>query len=366
MTPYLPEKMPPANLSWGEIVPAMSAANQAIARYDGMLQTLPNPSVLLSPFTSKEAVMSSRIEGTVATLSEVLEFEAGQKEFSPEKREDIHEILNYRSAMRFAISHLNDNPITLKFIKYLHQILLDSVRGRNKQRGEFRTTQNWIGPRGCTQKDAHFIPPSPLDLQQSLSDFENFVNSDQPDPLIHSALVHAQFELLHPFLDGNGRLGRLLIPLTLFKAKTLSSPMFYISGYFDQHRNEYYDRLQSISSENNWIDWLKFYLEAIRAQAIENIDHVKAVHDLYERVKFDASEDLRSHYFIQAIDAIFSRPIFSTTDFIRNSNIPKGSANRILGKLTELGVINILSLAQGSRPTTYVFTELLYIADREE
>ncbi len=366
MQPYTPEALPPRDLDWAQLIEGLSNANQAIARYDGRLESLHNPAVLLSPLTMQEAVMSSRIEGTVATLSDVLEYEAGQTDIHPEKREDIHEILNYRTAMNVAVRELVSSPITLKLIKRLHFILMDSVRGRNKRRGEIRVIQNWIGPKDRPVEEAYFIPPIALDLERHLTHFETYANSRQPDALIQAGLLHAQFELLHPFLDGNGRLGRLLIPLFLSKQGVLQSPMFYISGYLETHRQEYYDRLQALSEQRDWTGWLNFFLKAITSQSDENSGHIQAIRTLYESIKVNAIEEIRSQYFIQAIDTIFTRPYFTTTLFTEESSIPRPSAIRLLNALEELDIILQLRPASGSRPAVYSFPELLYIAERND
>lgn len=363
MQPYRPQGLPPTDINWEQVIPQMSAAIQAIARYDGMLGALHNPEVLLSPMTTQEAVQSSRIEGTVATLSDVLEFEAGEDQQQASRAEDIREILNYRNAMRYAVMALADQPVTLKIIKNIHSLLLDSVRGRNKRRGEFRTIQNWIGPKDCQIEDAFFVPPSPLDLQGYLSEFEIFINTPQIDHLVHGALIHAQFELLHPFLDGNGRLGRLLIPLTFHKAGVLSSPMFYISGYLEQHRDEYYNRLQELSENQAWTEWLIFFLTAVETQARTNLGYVRATLDLYEETKATVSARARSQYSIQAIDTIFKRPIFTIPDFEKESRIPKSTAIRIVNILEELKVVDQVRAARGRRPALYSFYQLLHIAD---
>jgi len=233
-------------------------ANAALARYDGLLQGIPNPAVMLSPLTTQEAVLSSKIEGTQATVDEVLEQEAGLLK-EGEKYKDILEISNYRQALFAAREYLQDYPIRLGFVRELHRILMNSVRGQDKTPGEFRNDQNWIGKFGCSIEHATFVPPNPLQLPIYLQAWEHYVDSDDVDFLIQTAVVHAQFELLHPFKDGNGRIGRILIPLFLYQKRALSQPMFYLSEYLENHRDEYYARLKAISSDDNWNDWLVFF-----------------------------------------------------------------------------------------------------------
>lgn len=235
MKPYEPDALPLADLDYRRLLPLVAQANAALARYDGLLQGIPNAEVMLSPLTTQEAVLSSRIEGTQATVDEVLEQEAGLVK-EGEKYKDIQEISNYRVALLRAREHLQSYPIRLAFVRELHRILMDSVRGQDKMPGEFRKDQNWIGAYGCCLDDATFVPPSPLQLSDHLAAWEAYLDFDDIDFLLQAAVVHAQFELLHPFKDGNGRIGRILIPLFLFQKRVISQPMFYLSEYLEHHR----------------------------------------------------------------------------------------------------------------------------------
>src|SRR5690554_3520177 len=276
---------------------------------------------MLSPLTQQEAVLSSKIEGTQATVEEVLEREAGQK-FDDQKNEDINEILNYRKALRLSQDYLKDGrPITLSLLLQLHGILLDSVRGQHKSPGQFRKEQNWIGRAGCTIEQATFVPPNPLQLPNYLEHWEHYLQVDDFDVLAQTAIVHAQFELIHPFKDGNGRIGRLLIPLFLYQTKTLSRPMFYLSAYLESHRDVYYDRLRCISAEGDWDGWIEFFLEAVIVQARSNTEKARAILQLYEEMKRRIEQTTNSPYGLRLLDTIFARAIFSTTDFIERSSI---------------------------------------------
>lgn len=241
----------------------MGKTNRALAHYDGVLRSIPNPAVLLSPLTVNEAVLSSKIEGTQATLQEVLEFESGEDVKDLERKHDIFEVINYRKAIRQAESEIENHPLNLKILLNAHCTLLDSVRGHNKARGQFRTTQNWIGKEDTDIRVACFVPPNPIDLPEALTNFENYLHHDEVDPIAQLALVHAQFEILHPFLDGNGRVGRMLIPLFLYEKKVLRNPMFYLSAFLDNHRQQYYDRLLAITNEGDWQGWIVFFLEGV-------------------------------------------------------------------------------------------------------
>ena len=232
-------------LDLARIVGKIGPANAALARYDGLLQGIVNASVLLSPLTNSEAVLSSKIEGTQATVDEVLEYEAGM-EFGGEKVADIQEVVNYRRTLTLATEALAERPITLLLIRQMHKVLMDSVRGSNKSPGEFRIDQNWIGTPGCAIETATFVPPSPLQLNDHLLAFEAYLGTNDFDALVQTAIVHAQFELIHPFKDGNGRIGRLIIPLFLFQKQALASPMFYLSEYLEGQRELYYARLRAV------------------------------------------------------------------------------------------------------------------------
>jgi len=214
MKPFEPHTLPLENQDFGSMITLVGQANRAVARYDGLLAGLINPSVLLSPLTTKEAERSSRIEGTQAGLGDVYQYEAGVQ-IAESLAQDSQEIINYRKTLLVAEDYLRERPLGLTLVKSMHGILLDSVRGQNKQPGQFRKEQNWIGPRGCSMEEATYVPPSPLRLLDHLENWESYLRFNDVDPVIQTAIIHAQFEIIHPFLDGNGRLGRLMVPLFL-------------------------------------------------------------------------------------------------------------------------------------------------------
>ncbi len=362
MEPYLPEPLPITNLDHERLIGLVGQANAALAQYDGLLQGVVNPAIFLSPLTSQEAVLSSKIEGTQATLEEVLEHEAGQN-YDEQKTQDIKEIVNYRQALTFARDQLAHRPLSLSFVKDLHHILLSSVRGKDKEPGQFRMEQNWIGPVGCKIEEATFVPPSPLQLLDHLEAWERYIQESDIDPLIQTALVHAQFELLHPFKDGNGRIGRLLIPLFLYAKSVLSSPMFYLSAYLETHRDEYYSRLQSISQRNDWNEWVVFFLTAISQQSHDNSNRVKKMMALYDAMKIQIRDVTHSQFSIHVLDALFDRPIFQTSDFVRRTEIAKQTAMPILRQLRDAKILVQLREASGRRPAILAFPTLLNIAE---
>ena len=357
---FLPQNLPLDSIDWVRFISLVGQANAEIARYDGILQGISNPGILLSPLTTREAVLSSKIEGTQASLEEVLEYEAAPS-LEAEKYDDIQEIINYRKAMRFAVLWLNKKPITLNLIKEMHAILLDSVRGKDKDRGHFRTTQNYIGKAGDSIEKALFVPPAPARLMDALSNFEKYFHHDEKDRLVQLAVLHAQFEIIHPFLDGNGRIGRLLIPLFLFEKAVLNSPMFYISEYLEDNRAEYYVRLRAISEEGKWDDWIEFFLKAVIVQAKTNSAKAKAILGLYNTKKDRIVAVTHSQHAIKVLDTIFAHPIFNSTDFIKTSGIPKPSALRLLSALKHDGIIKTLKSGGPRKAEVFAFTKLIRI-----
>lgn len=362
MKPYVPQSLPPAGLDFGRLIGFVGRASAALARYDGMLQGLVNPAILLSPLTTQEAVLSSKIEGTQATLDEVLEHEAGQN-YDEAKTQDIQEIVNYRTAMILARETLDSRQISLSLLLQLHAILLNSVRGQNKSPGDFRKDQNWIGPPGCTLEEATFVPPGPLQLLDHLQAWEKYQRGDEVDPLIQAALVHAQFEMIHPFKDGNGRIGRLLIPLSLFQKRVLGTPMFYLSEYLETHREEYYGRLQGISQRGDWNAWIIFFLTAVTEQAAKNVQKVRRTLDLYEEMKTKISETTHSQYSIRLLDAIFDRPVFQASHIIAQTALPKQTIMPLLRVMRESAILKVIREASGRKPAILAFPRLLNITE---
>lgn len=363
---YQEASFPPKDLKWDELVPLIGSANAAVARYDGTLSAIPNASVLLSPLTTQEAVLSSKIEGTQATIGEVLEYEARgdtTEALTAMKEADIWEILNYRRAMRRAIELLNDLPVCQRLILELHEILLNSVRGHGKSPGQYRKIPNWIGPSGCSIDEATFIPISPEKLADGMSRWERYIHEDAPDLLVQLAIVHAEFEALHPFLDGNGRLGRMCVPLFMYSKRLISSPNFYISGYLESNREEYYARLLSISRDGDWTGWCAFFLKAVKIQAESNLAKATAILNLYNEMKRVFVEVTHSQFAIYALDWVFERPIFQSSDFVKSVNIASSTAKRIILDLKDSNILKTMHEGSGRRPTTLMFPELLNIAE---
>lgn len=361
--PCQPDKLPLSDLRWREILPLVGQANASLARYDGMLQTLPNSAILLSPITANEAVLSSKIEGTQATLDEVLEADAGLVT-SEMRRGDIEEISNYRAAVSIAEAALIHRPITLSLIREVHQQLLRGVRGRDKAPGQFRDDQNWIGRRGDPIDRARFVPPSPLVLNSALEEWQAYIGLETEDPVLQTAVAHAQFEILHPFKDGNGRIGRMLIPLVLYQRRALSRPMFYMSEYLETHRDDYYDRLLGITADRDWHGWLTFFLQGMIEQAEANLAKVRSIRDLYEETKRDVVDLTHSQYAMAVVDAFFKRPIISGTGFAKEVGFNnRVTANNMLRQLEGERLITKFREGSGRTPAIYAFPRLINIAE---
>lgn len=364
--PCIPPELPVANLDWRGLMPRIGAANAALARYDGILQALPNSAVLLSPIRANEAVLSSRIEGTQATLEEVLQQDAGIPQ-EESRLADIIEIMNYRAAVRIAERQLKHRHLTLSLLKGVHQRLLRGVRGDEKSPGQFRIEQNWIGKPGCTIEEARFIPPNPMVLPQALEQWERYLGTHDEDPILHVAVAHAQFEILHPFKDGNGRIGRMLIPLLLFQRHALSSPMFYLSEFLETHREQYYDGLLEITENGNWQGWVEFFIGAIIAQAESNKDKVRRMLTLYDSLKERVRKITHSQYGIPALDSFFKSPIINATKFAKQSGIEnRVTSNGILKQFLKADIIRISRKGSGRSPAVYVLPELINIVEGKE
>lgn len=362
---YHTGKFPPKKLDLEVLLPLVGPASASIARYDGVLTAIPNAAVLLSPLTTQEAVLSSKIEGTQATMGEVFEFEAkgGQSKLPETKIHDIHEVLNYRRALRHCEEMLKTYPLCQRVLKEAHRILLDGVRGHSKDPGQYRRVPNWIGPRGSTIENARFVPIPAGELGEAMSSWDKYLNGDAPDRLIQLAILHAEFESLHPFLDGNGRLGRMIVPLFMYQVGLIHQPMFYISAYLERNDTEYRDRLLAVSRDDDWTGWCAFFLRATQSQANQNLEKAKAIMELYNRMKTTMTDISHSQFSIHALDWIFENPIFNSSDFIKASVIPKPTAARILRVLKEANILQVWQAARGSKPTIYGYGELLNIAE---
>lgn len=317
--------------------------------------------------TKKEAVLSSKIEGTQATLTEILEIEAddGKVENKDKnKYDDFVEITNYNKALKYAENEIDDErKLSLWLIRSIHELLLNGARGKDKAPGQFRNNQNWIGKPGSTIENATYIPVSPEKLSENLDNLECYIsNYEEKSTLVQIAIIHAQFEKIHPFKDGNGRIGRILIPIYLYSKKIISRPVLYISEYLEEHREEYYDKLNSISdNENTWIDWINFFLKAVEDQANKNIKKVRILQLLYKEYKQKINSILNTQNGIYVVDALFTIPVFRSSKLyeqISNSiSIDRATVDRYIRKLVNNGIL--VAEEERDRNKKYYFKELV-------
>jgi len=364
MEPYNPERLPLdlSGLNWQVVTSHVSEASAALAYYNGILESIVNPGIFLSPLETREAVLSSRIEGTVTTVDEVLRYEVDIKPDSPAKERDIIEVLNYRKATRYAKDWLNrDMPLNLTLICAIQRELMQGVRGENKHPGEIRKDQVWIGPRDCAIEEAAYVPPEPLGLNNHLSNLLEYMNLVDQEVLIQASIVHAQFEIIHPFSDGNGRTGRILIPLFLWRKRRISSPTFYISEYFDENRDEYVDRLRAITEKKDWEHWIRFFLKAVSVQAQRNAEKAGQVVDLYNEMREKIPTLTKSPYAIKVVDTLFVSPVMKRSDFIRLCGLESKSLYRIITRLKEEKILRTIQEYSGRSSEILQFEDLYRI-----
>jgi len=366
MQPFEPQRLPINDIEWSSLIPLIGKANRSLAYYDGILYGLANPDLLLSPLTTQEAVLSSKIEGTQATLGEVLRFEAGESPAEEPRVQDIEEIINYRHTMRRAEEELKTRPFSLNLLKELHAVLLDGVRGRFKARGEFRKQQNWIGIPGTPIEEAQFVPPDPMNMMEYLYNWETYYHFDRPDPLVQLAIIHAQFELIHPFLDGNGRLGRMIVPLFLYERKLINSSVFYISAYLERHREEYVAGLRALNEKSSiaWSRWIGFFLGAMDEQARENARKAQLIIDLYGRMKAKIIDLTHSQYAVPLLDFMFDQPVFKSSQLDNHPAMPSESmVAHMLSRLKTAGILKVVRTGSGRRPQILAFIELINLCE---
>lgn len=323
-----------------EMQTLLSRADRELGRLDGSIQTLPNPNLFIFMYVRKEAVLSSQIEGTQSSLNQLLEAEA--KVFDPERPKDVDEVLNYVRAMNYGLNRLSTLPVSVRLIREIHEHLMKGVRGSHAQRGELRTTQNWVGPQGCTLQEAAFVPPPPNQVSDSLSALERFIHSEDPMPLlVRIGLAHAQFETIHPFLDGNGRIGRLLITLLLCERKILQKPVLYISHYFKRYRDDYYQRLQETRDAGNWEDWLKFFLTGITDVSKEATDTARRIVELREhhRLLITSKFGRIAGNALTVLERLYQRPLIAVNDIVDLTGVSFTSASKLMKHLVDEGLL---------------------------
>ncbi len=362
---FLPNLLPPdIKLDW-ELVSLISAASAALAELAGATSALPNPHLLIRPFIGREAVLSSRIEGTQASLSDVLLFQESENSSPENNREDILEVLNYIHALDYGLKMLDELPLSIRFMRNLHGILMKGVRGENQAAGELRRIQNWIGAPGCTKNNARYVPPPVPEMKQALNDLELYLNGkDNLPALVRLAIIHYQFEAIHPFVDGNGRIGRLLITLILCKEQLLPQPLLYLSAYFESHRQQYYDLLLSVSQEGNWGGWLSFFLTGIIEQSKDSLLRSKKLVDLQHRYRTTLQSLRSSGLQLQLLDHLFGAPYVRVSTVANALSITVRAAQLNIDKLVEQGILT--ELTGGKRNRVFAAREILRITESEK
>jgi Fic family protein len=352
---FIPAPLPPNPpvAMDAEMLRLLSDADRALGRLDGAASVLPNPNLFVAMYVRQEAVLSSQIEGTQSTLEDVLQFEIDARGQSHPR--DIEEVVNYVSAMRYGLSRLHELPLCLRLIREIHGELLEGVRGGHRTPGEFRISQNWIGPPGSTLATATFTPPPAHEMRQSLDNFEKFLHDRTPLPvLIHCALAHAQFETIHPFLDGNGRVGRLLITFLLCQQGILHQPLLYLSHYLKANRAEYYDRLTAIRNDGNWEGWLKFFLRGVFEVSQAATSTARAILDLREAHRQAIAQPMGgSTSGLILLDYLFEQPITTIRRVEERLHCSYVTASKLVDRFIELNLLREMTGGQRNRVFRY-------------
>jgi cell filamentation protein, protein adenylyltransferase len=332
----------------------LSQANLALGRLDGSIATLPNSDLFVFMYVRKEAVLSSQIEGTQSSLQDVLTAEA--RLLAPDRPRDVNEVVSYVRAMNYGLRRLRELPVSIRLIREIHAELLRGVRGSHLAPGEVRRSQNWIGPTGCSLNEAAFVPPPPKEVMTHLGDWERFLHSDPHLPiLLHIGLAHAQFETIHPFLDGNGRVGRLLITFLLCERETLLKPVLYLSYYFKQHRQAYYDQLQSVRERGTWEDWLMFFLRGVAEVSEQATETARRILNLRETHRLAITEQFgraagNGH---RTLEYLYEHPIVSVNEVQELIGATYPAANGLVSRLVDSGILVEITGQSRNRRFTY-------------
>ena len=336
---FIPAPLPPA-LQWtDEMLSALTEAERELSKLSTLANSVPFPRTLIQPFVRREAVLSSRIEGTRASLVDLYTYESAQLSFL-ESSNDAHEVYNYVRALDYGLDRLANLSVSLRLIRKLHARLLENVRGGKLTPGEFRKTQNWIGPAASTIEMATYVPPPVNEMMAALDALEKFIHSDTKIPVLARAgLIHYQFEAIHPFLDGNGRLGRLLVTLLLHEWEVLQYSLLNLSAYFERYRQEYYDHLLSVSQHGNWGTWLHFFLRGISTQAKDSVFRMEQLQGIRTQYDVFVHTDRNPARMTAIIDFLFSRPILTVRQVEASLGIPYVAAKRYIDKLESAGIL---------------------------
>ena len=357
---FVPEKLPPspALRIEGALQNLLSQADMALARLDGMGYFLPNADLFIAMYVRKEALLSSQIEGTQASLEDIFEYESGDK---PENINDVAEVINYIRALNYGMDRLKTLPMSLRLIKEIHGVLMQGTRGGNKAPGEFRKTQNWIGPPGSTLKDARYIPPPPQEVVKTMGDLEQYIHKGRKLPvLIDCGLVHYQFESIHPFLDGNGRVGRLLITFYLYFREVLHRPLLYLSYYFKKNRQEYYDRLNMVRDKGDYEQWIAFFLKGVVETADSAVETARKILELQTKHReLLWKKKLSSPLAVGILERLFQKPYVSVNDVAKEFSISFQAASNLVSQLEGAGILH--EITGKKRDKRFIYAEYITI-----
>jgi len=361
---FIPNPLPPElPINYDdELQSLLSKAERTLARLDGITTVLPNPDLFIAMYVKKEALLSSQIEGTQASLEGILEFEADL----PPKEDinEVKEVINYVKAMNYGIERLKELPMSLRLIKEIHKILLEGTRGAHRDPGEFRRSQNWIGPPGASLNEAIYIPPPPDMVLSTMGELEKFLHSkDNIPPLVKIGLIHAQFETIHPFIDGNGRVGRLLITFYLFWKGILARPLLYLSFYLKKNKADYYDMLMKLRLEGAYENWLKFFLNGVSETSEESANTAREIIKLKDDLITKIYENsISSVYAVKLIDLLFVTPLISVKDAYERLKISNQAANELFKRFESIGILKEITGKQ--RYKRYIFKSYVDIIAR--
>ena len=356
---FVPAPLPPT-IEWNrELVLALSEADRAIGRLAGESRRLPNPHLLIRPFIRREAVLSSRIEGTQSTLTDLLAAEAGAR--VERDSADLHEVSNYVRALDYSTKQLETLPLSLRLVRETHSLLMTGVRGNSASPGEFRRTQNWIGPPGCRTETATYVPPPPEELTDGLKHWERFLHDESLPPLIHAGLVHAQFEAIHPFRDGNGRVGRLVTTLLLVERDVLKAPLLYLSAWFEATRPEYYARLLGTTAAGEWHEWLVYFLNGAAVEAEDAARRIRTIDGLMLRWRTQLAKG-RSRVPETVLELFRENPFWTTTGMAQRLDIAFTTAGRATERLQAAGIVSPAGDAQRNR--VFCARQMLEVLER--
>lgn len=346
-TAFIPNPLPPPVEFDMGLALALSKADAALSELSGLGGQLPNPHLLISPYIKREAVLSSRIEGTKASLSDLLIDEIDDSSTKRTSTDDIKEVRNYVTALEYGIKLLDELPLSLRLIREIHAKLMQGVRGDKATPGEFRKTQNWIGPAGSTPTTAAFVPPPVEDMMLCLGDWEKFLHLRDAIPdLIQCAMMHVQFETIHPFLDGNGRVGRLLVTFFLLERRRLSQPLLYLSAFIDAHKSDYYDLLQRVRTHGEWAPWFRYFLQGVTEIATEAGQQAKELHKLRETYRTQLRDKPNA---LGLVDELFINPYMTISRAVKVLGKTHPTANTAIKALEKDGVLKEVSGRQWGR-----------------